>query len=145
MRLWHLRTSGGDWERPTGVSTTASALLAVLFLVWGLWTFPMRPGYVADDAMVQDDRIRGRYTTTIVVELTVADAPVRTELTVSRQLIAAFVPVPARGDTVPVFRNGDGSSIRYAGTAAWVGVLQMFAIALASIGVSLREYRRSRR
>jgi hypothetical protein len=145
MRLWRLRNSGSDWERPTGVSTASSALLAVLFLVWGLWTFPMRPGYVAADAMVQDDRTRGRYATTLVVELTVVDAPVRTELTVSRQLVAAFVPVPVRGDTVPVFRNGDGSSLRYAGPAAWVDSLQVFAIALAFTVVSLRAYRASRR
>jgi hypothetical protein len=100
---------------------------------------------VAADAVVQDAAYRGRYSTTLTVELTVAGTPVRTKLTVSRQLGAAFVPVPERGDTVPVLRNGDGSTVRYAGTAAWVNSAQTCIIALVFAVVSLRAYRMSRR
>jgi len=146
MRFWHRGDSGDGWERPTGVSAVSSLLFAVGLLVVGFWTFPVRPGWVADEATVLYDLPGGRrYATVLVVEFPVADAPVRAEITVSRQIAAAFLPVPALGDTVPVFRNKDGSALRYAGTAAWVNSGQVFAAALVAAWASLRAYRASRR
>ena len=145
MRFWYRGNSGDGWERPTGGSAVSSLLFAVGLLFVGFWTFPLRPGWVADEATVQKDLPRGRYATVLVVELPVAGTPVRAEITVPRQIAAAFVPVPVRGDTVSVFRNKDGSALRYAGTAAWVNSGQVFAAALVSAWVSLRAYRASRR
>jgi len=118
----------------------------------GAVDIPARPGYFADVAIVQESAstfsyTTGVYTTTLGVELTVVDAPVRIELTVSHSgaMILADTYRLVRGDTIPVFRNGDGPSLQYAGTAAWVGSLQLFAFALLFTVLSLLAYRSSRR